>query len=123
MLLVSCWCVRLNASSQHPKTVQTPEHATVHRVQLISRQVQFVDGRRALERPVLDLGNLIVAEVSVGHMTASEKHQQQRGTSFVGPGAEVLLKKSLTGMFCQDHQRCSSRRSSKLKNASYIFLR
>lgn len=54
----------LQGHSQHPQPLQPTEHPTSDRVDLIGREVKLVDGRRAFERPVFDLCDLVVAEVA-----------------------------------------------------------
>lgn len=52
----------------------------MRRIQLVRRQVQLVDRRRPFERAVLDLGDLVVAQVSAGQRaTLVKTHRPSRG--------------------------------------------
>lgn len=70
----------VEGDSQGPQPVQAPEHAAAHRLQLVDGEVQLADGRGPLERPVLDLRHLVVAEVAAG------RRKQQAGTGGLCPG-------------------------------------
>lgn len=52
--------------SQHTQPLKPPEHPASNRVDLIGGEVEFIDGRRAFKCPVLNLCDLVVAEVTVG---------------------------------------------------------
>lgn len=58
-------CPWRRGDSQGPQPIQAPEHATPHRLQLVDGEVQLTDGGCPLERPILDLRHLVVAEVAV----------------------------------------------------------
>lgn len=51
--------------SQHTQSLQPTEHPTSDRVDLIGCEVKLNDGRCTFKRPIFDLGDLVVAEVTV----------------------------------------------------------
>lgn len=52
--------------SQHPQSLKATEHPASDRVDLIGREVKLIDSRRAFKRPIFNLCDLVVAEVTVG---------------------------------------------------------
>ena len=51
--------------SQHAQSLKAAEHPAPDRVDLIGREVKLIDGRRPFKRPIFNLRDLVVAEVTV----------------------------------------------------------
>lgn len=61
----ACDCCPFLHHSQHTQSLKATEHPASHRVYLIGREVKLDDGRRTFKRPIFNLGDFIVAEVTV----------------------------------------------------------
>ena len=87
---------RMAPDSQHTEALQAFEHAAAHRVQLVGSQVQLDDRRGPFKSSVLDLGDLVVTEVSVAH--SRDSHQHQRQTTYSGLPELAIICFDVSGL-------------------------
>lgn len=75
--------------SQHTQPLQPTEHPAPDRVDLIGREVELDDRRRPFKGPVLDLRDLVVAEVTVER--GGGRYVRGVNGTLTGEGEEVHL--------------------------------